>query len=367
MIYVLVLSFASFCSYLMNRTTGSLKWGVAFLAVFAPSLLYGLRSVTIGTDTLVYVVPIWERSQDIHSFDYGPFWNSAIEVGYRLLNYVASVFFHDVHWILFIIATIVCALSLQSIVFFKRNMWIGYLFFLFVFSPLLMNTARQCLALAISMIAFSACLQMKWAKYFLFIFFATLFHKSSVIELLFPLLFVLFQRKNTKICLLVLLSFVLLCTLLGQHWSAFALFFSDKYASYFNNTYKPHFTIFSLLNVPFIIIFSIYYDSLKKMFRFLPFVLFMLVTGFLFSQLSWLVSVFLMRIAEPFNAFLIYASIMLLQWVKSKKNRLLTMATEVGCILYAVLFFIGSFVVAGRGNFYPYCSDVFDEFVSIYF
>lgn len=365
MTYLSSIFLAIFFSWAFVRVKGVLRYICFVLAILFPALIWGLRSTDLGCDVNLYALPIWNYSLGLRTLDYSAVsWGHSIEFGYMLLNFLLTRVFDDIHWLLFFLAVVACVAVLATLVRteFRNVAWMGYAYYLLMFFPRTVNIVRQGFAMAILVVAASAFLHRKWKTYVAFVCLASLFHNSALLALSFPLIYYFLRKNNSKTRQIVLSVVCLICVLAGQVLFSNFLFLNDKYAVYLDGTFKPHFTIFSLINVPFILIFYMYYSSFKKFFSFHPIELFLLIAGTLLGQLSWIVSVYMARVAQPYNYFLIFAPMMLLMWTKARKAPVLTKMAKIVCLLYALAYFWVVFYINGESSLFPYRSEIIEGF-----
>lgn len=363
MIYLVLFSLSAFFVSLLNQTKGLIRSILLLFSILLPSILFGLRSTSMGIDTQVYVEPIWNIAQSVNSFDFGDSHFAKAESGYLFLNYVLSSCFDDIHWLYFTIAFVSCSAVLMALLKseFADYAWLGYTYYLFLFIPSSVNLIRQGPSNALLFVACIAFLQEKWKKFLSFVLLATLLHNSALIALSFLVIYYVL-KKNEKKGMLVMIGVALFCSVCGQIvFSKFAMF-NEKYLIYVNGSFSPHFTIFSLVFIPFVILFALYYESFKKMFPYTPLVLIMLIYATIFYQLSWIVSVYLARVADPYKYFGIVAVMMILKWVKEKNRKNLHIVTY-ALIVYALMYFWLAFNVAKQGGVIPYKSEIVDGII----
>jgi len=363
MIYFLPSIIAVFFSFFLSRTKG-ISWYIFFLlAVLLPSIPYGFRSVTVGVDALVYAEPIWDYAKNLQSFNFGSYWGKNIETGYLFINYILANHVSQIQWLFFTLAIFACFTVLKAIWSsdFKSETWLGYAFYLLIFFPESANAIRQGFASAFLIGASLAVFQKKWKTFFFYVLIASLFHNVALLALSYPCISYIFNKSNSKIRQYIWSIVLISCVFGGQVIFSQLAVINDKYSIYLDGTFDPHFTIFSLVNLPFIILFFAYYKPLKKLFSYHPIEVYMLIAGLVLSQLSWIVSVYLARVAAPFNLFLIFAPMILLKWIK-QKNKKFKSITAFACIAYAIGYFWLVYYVCGIDSLFPYQS----EFINFY-
>ena len=362
MIYFVAISLSVFFAWLLGRVKGNAQPLCLLAAVLIPSLVWGIRSTDMGYDVNLYGLPIWNYSAKLHSFDYsGVQWGYSIEKGYLFLNYVTTRFFQDIHWLFFILAFCSCFAVLSSLIWsdFRKVAWLGYAYYLLIFFPRTINIVRQGFAMAILVAAISAFFQRKWKIYICLVLVGTLIHNSAIIALSFPVIYLILKNNNGIFRQLLLALIVLTCTIFAESILSQFFLFNDKYDVYLNGTFKPHFSIFSLINFPFIAVFFFYYKSFRRKFSFFPEEVFFLIAGMILCQLSWIIAVYMMRVAQPYNIFIIFAPMLLVSWLEQKKNNM-TPLIKSFFFFFALLYFVLVFVVNGESGIYPYQSELLD-------
>ncbi len=363
MIYFAAISLSVFFAWLLGRVKGMFQLPCFLAAVLIPSLVWGIRSTDMGNDVNLYALPIWNFSQELTLFDYGSYYGSHIESGYLLLNYILTRFFVDIHWMLFILAFCACFAVLFSLFRseFKNVAWLGYAYYLLIFFPRTINIVRQGFANALLVAAAVALFQRKWKTFCVLVLLGSSFHNSAMVAISFPIIFFIFKKKNSSFRQIALSIVVLVCTLFAQSFFSHLLFFNDKYEIYLNGSFKPHFTIFSLINIPFIAIFFLYYKSFRAKFTFFSEELFCLISGVILGQLSWIVAVYMARVSQPYNLFIIFAPMMFVLWIKQRYNKETVCLAKILSVSYAILYFILVFVINGESGVYPYQSEIADH------
>ena len=162
----------------------------SLLAVLPPILIAGLRDSTVGTDTELYVVPIFNgiatNGQTLKEFlDSYP----GMEWGYLFLTFVVSrLTDQPVFLLLCIHSLIILPLYMTAM---KWREYLSPVFFMFIFYMIFfqesLSIARQSIALSLSLLAFTSYIEKKYLYYFVYTIIALLFHQTAVIALSLPL------------------------------------------------------------------------------------------------------------------------------------------------------------------------------------
>ena len=365
MIYGVCFSLSVLFAFIVTKTKGLLCYLSAFFAILFPSALFGIRDNTLGCDVLLYVDPIWDYALSLKYFDFSAiYWGNTIEIGYLFLNFVLTRFFDDVHWFYFIASFLSCCFVFLGLYRKKLQfpIWLGFASYLLIFFPRSINIVRQSFSLAIILFAYDYALKKQWLKYIFWVFVASLFHKSSFVAILIPVIIsVIGDSKNQVRLILPIVVGALLLLFFERYYNYLLFFVDDKYSIYFDGTFKPHFTLFSLFNIPFIIFFFFFYKKMRIEYPEVSLLLVLLCLGFLWDQLSWVVSVYLARLSAVFNLAYIYSSMILVAWFSRHFSRRVTFVVRWGVLFYNVLYFILCFIVAGQSGIYPYSSEIIDR------
>lgn len=364
MIYAITISLSVLFAWCSGISKGISKQIFLFLAILLPAIIWGVRSTLMGVDVQLYAEPIWNMSQNLTKFDYThtQFENS-IEKGYLVLNFLLSRVFKDIHWLFFILSFISCFSVLYTFTKseYSKKAWLGYAFYLLIFFPTTINLVRQGFAMSLLVPAYLALFYKKWKSFFAFVIIAALFHNSALIALSFPLIYLVLKNKDGRIRQYILAIILLVGTFGWQFITPYILLINDKYEIYLNNTFKPHFTIFSLVNVPFIIFFLKKYRTFKKKCDYFSLEVFFLIAGTITSQLGWIAAVYMARVALPYNYFILFAPMMLMQWIKQEKNDWTSKFFQFGLALFATTYFFLWFYINGVDCVFPYKSEILDQ------
>lgn len=218
------------------------------IIILSLSILYLIRDYTIGTDTLNYI-PIFSALDSNHDV-FSPFYYSLIynfEIGFTYLSFFLVNTFHEPYLIFFIYALLIywCVFYVVQ----KSNLNYTILYAsVFSFFPLYLysfNILRQCVAIALIMLATHFLLNQRNKKFILFILVAVLFHYPAIICLIFYF-FYRYRNLFYKFWFLVVPAVTILAS------TAFTLLTSSsvKYQSYTSSD-----EITELLSIP---VFSVY-------------------------------------------------------------------------------------------------------------
>lgn len=224
--YLLLLFFAVVVAYLGRRSGNTmlrrLSIGTVMLALVA---FAGLRDYRVGTDTGNYV-RMFGFSESFESVT-----EQETEIGYNFLAWLARNFSDSYSALLLMIATVVVACYVPTIVRLTRRYETGlYLYITLGTYTFFFNGARQGIAAAICFAALPFLLQRRWLPYLLLVVVAALFHKTAWIALvLYPLAS---PRVNWRRLLLLGAGTVVLVVFLQVFVGLAAMFLDDKFAAY---------------------------------------------------------------------------------------------------------------------------------------
>jgi len=179
-----------FFSFLIPRKNKILKHIYLGVITFQFIFFYGLRHVSVGTDTYTYL--------RIFNNIVNGVGNDEIEVGYSILLKIISIFTNNFTIVLIIHgALIYIGLS----VFLKRyssNYFLAFLFWILLgFFPASMNLMRQYIAMTITLFTFHYAYNKQFGKYIISCLLAISIHSTAIVTL--PLYFIVnfnLKRKH---------------------------------------------------------------------------------------------------------------------------------------------------------------------------
>ena len=182
---------------------------ITFLELF---FISGFRNWNIGNDTLNYIAVFIKTITPFELF------SSHMEKGYLLFNKILSLFTDNPQVIL--IATSFCILSIIFYFIYKYSKFIFLSVLLFVilqFSTVL-TMIRQEMALIIILLGFIFVIKRQFIPFLLCCFFATTFHTSAIIAIIWYFIYPLnIKIKNIGIILVVtIFIFVFIAPFLDQ-------------------------------------------------------------------------------------------------------------------------------------------------------
>lgn len=190
--YLICFAFSSFLFWFgerlrLEKIVEPIRWFIYGIALLIPSVLAGLRDVTVGTDMLVYGVPVFKSAY--YAKDFGELFNewSRMEIGYLGLNYVIARISSTHYLFFFLIMFTEVFFVYLAIRRWKHNvpLWLGMLIFYLLFYNDSLNAMRQYLALSIGFFGLQYIFERKFFRFIFWIFLASLFHVSGWILILY--------------------------------------------------------------------------------------------------------------------------------------------------------------------------------------
>lgn len=213
LIYLIVFALSIlliYCSEKFSSKSWIRKISV-FGALAMPTLLAGLRANSIGTDTISYLVPIFDNAQTAKNFAQFQgsqfvyhFSNTTVseyEIGFTTLVYIVTKLFGNLCVLQTIIAGSIIGLVYAALNKWKRDVpvWFGMAVFYFMYFNGTMNLMRQWMAMSILLLGLQYIFGRK-KKFFLYVLAACLFHKSALLGIVFYVLyyFIKDHKKQSK-------------------------------------------------------------------------------------------------------------------------------------------------------------------------
>ena len=288
MIYVLVFALSLFffkIALRFRKERRQLFILFSGLGLFFPCFLAGIRSINMGTDVNVYILPLFIGAGSFDSFfEFALHKQSSIsDILYLLLTYICRLISDDYFLLFFMITflsmiTIYIALLIdnnnkQSESKSNSNILLGMLlYFLFMYNSTF-NMARQSIAIGFIVLGFAFLRNNNKKNCYISIFVASLFHNTAIIIIPFIFLYNYIKNKGESykknnlfeiiITLLTILTVVLSPILLNFLSSISFLKNSLKFYSIWGNIHEFNFSNTIFYIVIFLIVNSTA-DMLKK-------------------------------------------------------------------------------------------------------
>lgn len=356
---------------------------LVFIALAIPTLLAGLRASSIGTDTMSYLVPIYENalaSDSFGQFQHKQFlynWSyvtvSDYEIGFTALVYIVTKLFGNLYVLQTLIAGIITWTVYTAINQYKREIpvWLGMAVFYFMYFNVTMNMMRQWIAMGILLLG-TRCIFERKKKYFLYVLVACLFHSSALIGAGFYVLYYFindhkaYRKKNNKKHFIIrihqrkfrLTNLGVIFAFLG---AAIVIFFADtmfssllsalglaRYQFYLRGTltFMPNQFI---IRLPILILLVLGWKKLSLKIEGANFYKTMILLDLVISQLSGLTS-YSSRISLYFQIYAIFSIPVLCGCTKIVNQKL----TKTIVIVYLLVYWFYYFALMGSQATIPY-------------
>lgn len=210
-IYLIMFLISIFCTAMaeisITRKDGKFFFILfSFIAIIIPSLLAGFRNPGIGTDTLIYAKDIWEQIRQIPSltslfYKYNQEYFNDTEFIYLLINWIASLFGHNIFWCFFftnlcVVLLVYCALYDNRK---KGKMWIGMAIFLLLYYNISLNLIRQSITLAFCIYSFKYLEQKKYIKLIIWLIIIAFSHNTGIFYAVFCTIYLFSTIRNTRL------------------------------------------------------------------------------------------------------------------------------------------------------------------------
>ena len=192
------------------------KIALVFLAVLLPSLLAGLRSYEIGSDTSGYGVYWFDQAVRFKNwFSFIKYAKGySIDYGYATLNFLASRLGHDAHIFFFILCFLeLCALYQIA----KQNcpkgaISVSFMVYFLLYFNESMNTMRQFPAILIVLYSYRFIKEKKVIPFLLCVILAMQFHVTAIFAVvLYPIAW-LARNRFSKLNLLLITIGILIAS-----------------------------------------------------------------------------------------------------------------------------------------------------------
>lgn len=339
-----------------------------FLAILIPSILAGIRNLTIGTDVLNYVAPIYDAANSANSFytfQNIPILNgillvpiSSFEIGFNALVYIITKIFGSLFFVLFFIQFLCISLTMFGLWSLRREfpVWLGMLTYYLCFFNTSLNLVRQSIAMSILIFGLRYLITNKWFKYVMVTICACLFHKTAIVGLIVLAVYYSLMHKKRKyisfsrnqkliiitfiVGLIVLVPFVrnIFLQILGL--SSYAQGYLTGDGSIAINQV--------ILRIPILLLILIQWNHTKSS-ELKYFLLSMLICDIFTSQLSSF-SESASRISLYFSYYYIY----IFPYFTNDKSRLSKKILIILVIVYTLIYWYYSFVMMKYGQTVPY-------------
>ena len=263
--YFIILVSVVFLAFIGENAKGKsvklLKYYRALIFIIL-ALFAGFRSIRVGSDTNMYA---HRFERQYLSFLELMTQNTRIEIGYRFIEYLASLFSHQYVAILLTTAFVVLFFQLKGIYKLSEQTAVSlFVFITFGIYTYVFNGARQALAAGVFVYAMTFLIQGHFRKYALWIIVASFFHKSVIFGI--PLYFLFRTKFSTKLFFFLIIATVVVTTFFNVFISYMTLL-SEQYAKYqeIEATGGAYLTLaFTLLSLFFVLIRAKVHKKFKK-------------------------------------------------------------------------------------------------------
>ena len=189
MVYIATFLSSMLFGYWATRINPKTNRGLVFLcsmiSILIPSILAGLRDVSIGTDVTVYVLGDFNIALNTETYAQYALYIWEKEPGYMLLVFLIAKLFGSVQWLLFFIEFIIMVCIYIGAWKFRDKLSLPFVLLIYfcVFYNGSYNLVRQAISLSIVFVALSWLFEKRYVKYLVAVLIAMAFHTTAVIAL----------------------------------------------------------------------------------------------------------------------------------------------------------------------------------------
>lgn len=361
--YLVTFAISLLSLYLATKTTNKIIRQIFYIvAILTPSLLAGLRDVSIGTDTGLYPVYTYDFVSHANSLSQAITWNDSVEGAYSFICYFATHIFNSFNFFLFVVSLITLVGIFWGSVASKENkVWLFFLFF-FMYYNTSLNAQRQAMALAMCLPCIAYMSKKKYVMTAITFVLAYSLHHSAILFASAIALYYLiermpktFNRTATKFLMVIAIVAILASfnTILN-YLVGFGL--EDKYVDRYGSSdeYGSNvpISLFALNLFNFIVYKFITRKSTKD--TLYIFGDYTMIIGVLLC-FAGLISTFAVRI----DAYFMFINILILTHYLPKA----TMFWKASTVGFYIFYWLMVVVVANLGDTYPYTSIILGQFI----
>lgn len=180
----------------------SYRIAFALIAILIPSLLAGFRDYGVGYDTQIYVDDTYREVLDYRDSGLWFFLKAMLEGEftqepfYCFINYIGLQLGIEVNYVYFVVNFVTIALVFNAIWLYqeKASMPLMMFVFLFLYFNISLNIIRQTVAIALALNVYLYLEQRRWIMVLVFGILMFLSHTTSIVFILFLLLYVAINR-----------------------------------------------------------------------------------------------------------------------------------------------------------------------------
>ena len=365
LIYLISFLYCIFFHYVAYRIKNkTVKYVLILVPLLWLAFLAGVRDYGVGTDTDVYSKAYFNDARHSHSFeDLLKNENKTISnKGYLFLNYFGTWMMSHIfiEWFLTELLILVCTYwaVIRMSKYFKINLALFSVLYLFAFYNPSLNLMRQMCAISICLLSFSFMMEKKLALAIALLLVAMTFHTSSAV---FLLAFAYWYFSDTKhkvllfstVCggmLLGIALFYKLLKLLGQ-FGVFSKVYMERYGM--NSQFEGERVPYAFIGVAAIMLIGVLLSYWKNVLSNSEnfFLLMIHMTFMILMSLNFLVGT-LIRIS-----FYFYALDMVLMAVLLS-SRKIHMGYKILLPLVVIFMWLYSFMYLNGHSTYPYKSQI---------
>lgn len=201
---------STLCLFLSNHANKGLKYCLVTFALLLPCFIAAARDLSIGTDVMTYVKPMFDVSTS-QSFIGMRSIISEQPLGYTLLVWVLTRLFGNISLVLGITEALIVFPIYYAIHKIARNFeWAGLLVYFLLFYSSSLNIMKQSIAMAFCLLAFVFSINRDFKKYLFFVFIAVLFHQTAFLMIIiYPISILLSYNYNEYSALVKYLIYVI--------------------------------------------------------------------------------------------------------------------------------------------------------------
>ena len=196
---------------------------LSLIAIVIPCLLAGFRGETVGNDVLVYAEPVYHIAARTNTITSLLTFGTRYEMGYLVLAYISSHFFHSFNMMLFLTQFLIVAPIYAAAHNLKERVpaWSVMMCFYCFFYIATFNIMREGIAVGFVFLSFTEYLNKKILKAILFAFIGILFHNTAAIGIAL-ILFVLWFRKlkSRQVKIFLLLVVTIFIPVIMSKWTS---------------------------------------------------------------------------------------------------------------------------------------------------
>lgn len=364
-IYIIVFLVSCLCLYAKDRTRGFLAALLTLIGITLPCLLAAVRDKTIGTDVTGYGTFVYRDTKDVSLLE-------AFNVrsdnprGFVALAWLINLANGSFEAYLFIIELLIILPAYFSISYFlKKDVWIGMMFFYFLFYAISLNIMKQMIAVSLSAFALCLALEKHYKSWLLCSAVAFLMHQTGIVAFLIYPMYLLFAKASAyslvrRFCIyLASFACVAFIFVFSDSFLAALSGVKDSYSYMVVNKNNGGLLVTPLVYLGFIALFhfmdskvcGIDYNSRQLDLKEKSFIEYLCVLGLILAELQ-IITLGIGRFGYYFEFFI---SIYVVYMLREKNTILKILAIAFSAII--ILFQI-KFVLDGNCEVYPYTSSI---------